>query len=142
MLGANSVQSNCVTQNVGTASNPVITTVSGPCGTVDPSSSTHYYAFCDTSVYGNPLKSVYSSFARSCGGGGGGGGDHRHRRSLKSPAAHYLGRIRCSSASSSDAATGYAPCPAAIAAYEGVDCFMDGNSDNYKLCFSCGSTPV
>ena len=123
VLGANSAQANCVTKNVGTASHPVITTVSGPCGTVDPSGSTHYYAFCDTSVYGTPLDTVYSALKS----------DSSRRRSLKAPAVHYLGRIRCSTAA------GYAPCAPAIAAYEGVDCFMDGNSDNYKLCFSCGS---
>ena len=123
-------------KTIGTALNPVITTVSGPCGTVDPAGgSTHYYAFCDTTVYGNPLSKVYSAFGSNSGG-------QHHRRSLKAPAVHYLGRIRCSTSSSPTTATGYVKCPAAIAAYEGIDCFMDGSSDNYKLCFHCGSIPA
>ncbi len=39
-------------------------------------------------------------------------------------APHCLGKVHCAGT----------PCPA----YEGMDCFYDGSSDNFKLCYSSG----
>lgn len=41
---------------------------------------------------------------------------------------HCLGRVKCAVAT---------PCPA----YEGMDCFYDGASSNWKLCWSTGCFP-
>ena len=77
------------------------------CGIVDTSSTSPFYAFCDTSVYGkaNTILNAYSSSAQQS----------------KGSSAHYLGRIRCT-----DANGNYVACNSAISAYEGVDCFLDG----------------
>ncbi|KAG1673665.1 hypothetical protein FOA52_013330 [Chlamydomonas sp. UWO 241] len=95
--------------------NTVYTSVHGPGACVDDKKSgSTYYAFCDYRAYGdgsngtrNPLECFTSGNAQHC-----------------------LGRVACRDGSSGLRT----PCNATIEKYEGVDCFADGNSENWKLC--------
>ncbi|KAG1673664.1 hypothetical protein FOA52_013329 [Chlamydomonas sp. UWO 241] len=93
----------------------VYTSTHGPGACVDgKNNSPKYHAFCDYRAYGdgtggtrNPLECFTSGNAQHC-----------------------LGRVACRDGSSGLRT----PCHDDIKKYEGVDCFADGNSENWKLC--------